>query len=85
MEYKYDDAYFDMEDKFISALGADPKHCGITSESSVGDFFHYHFYDITKENNDKFNLIIKHVEDTFGIKLDCNNKIVDIVKNLLHK
>jgi hypothetical protein len=26
MEYKYDDGYFSMEDKFISALGADPKH-----------------------------------------------------------
>lgn len=80
---EYDDAYFEMEDKFILALGADPKKCMITTGSSVGDFYHYHFYDITEENDNQFNLMLKHVEDIFGVKLYYGDKIVDVVEKLL--
>lgn len=80
---EYDDAYFEMEDTLVLSLGADPKNCLLTTESSIGDFYYYHFMENTKENDDNFDLIIKHAEDTFHIKLDCNDKIVDVVKKLL--
>ena len=74
--------YLDYEDKILIAIDVNPNDCIITTQSTIWDFYFYHCYNESPDNDLWFNTLLTEASKKLGLHVKEEDYIVDLARKL---